>query len=211
MPRLSQLCWLYCSDQWTIFKMAAVTVSVQQIKCLQQTFTSNIMDDACSDTSTLKSTNRMLFCVFADSFLIRTCLGILFFQSLSSHSLIHLYTPFTLFRHHRVSFHCFLFFHFYSYCCFLYPSAFVWVLLLAPPHFLSKPMEMFLCTCTVSVFRRMLSWLRNAWLGFVWAASCLSLCRRCGRDLFFLSCCIIESTTHDLILFDFTQTFKEKS
>lgn len=111
MLRLSQLCWLY----WTIIKMTAVTVSLQSVKCLQQTFTSNIMDDACSDPSALKSTNTMLFCVFADSFLIRTCLGILFFQSLSSHSLFHRYILLKFFWHHWVTFHytlCGFFFSF---------------------------------------------------------------------------------------------------
>lgn len=165
MLRLNQLCWLY----WIIIKMAAVTLSLQSVKCLQQTFTSNIMDDACSDPSALKSTNRMLFCVFADSFLIRTCLGILFFQSLSSHSLFHLYIFLKLFWHHWVTFHCtsIVFFHFNSCCCFLYSSAFVWFLLFVLPHFLSKPMEMFLCACMVSIFSGMLSWLWNAWLDFV--------------------------------------------
>lgn len=166
MLRLSQLCWLY----WTIIKMTAVTVSLQSVKCLQQTFTSNIMDDACSDPSALKSTNTMLFCVFADSFLIRTCLGILFFQSLSSHSPFHRYILLKFFWHHWVTFHytlCgFFFFIFNSWCCFLYPSAFVWFLLFVFPHFLSKPMEMILCACMVSTFRGMLIWLWNAWLDF---------------------------------------------
>lgn len=117
------MCWLYCSVQWTIFKMAAVTVSLQSVKCLQQTFSSNIMDDACADTSALNSTNKMLFCVFTDSFLIRTCLGILFFQSLSSHSLIHLYI-FLLSWLIWIIFHCTLYFSIFHSWCFLYPSAF---------------------------------------------------------------------------------------